>query len=105
MQLSDYQYKIVYVPEKDNVVADFLSRMQNELEECDYDKWNELQLALIHDRGEADVKGNVWNKEYEADQTLSDVKVGCVVARQELLAAFLDSRLRIQVRNKGGEAI
>ncbi|KAJ1171113.1 hypothetical protein NDU88_002984 [Pleurodeles waltl] len=51
------------------------ARMADEIEECEDNKWNEFQIALVHDSGEAAIKGDVQNKEYEVvDDTLSDVK-------------------------------
>ncbi|KAJ1124429.1 hypothetical protein NDU88_002890 [Pleurodeles waltl] len=43
-------------------------------EECEDDKWNEFEIPLVNDSVEATIKGDVWNKENEADKILSDVK-------------------------------
>ena len=42
VRLKDYSYKIVYVTGKENVIADFLSRMPKQMMECEDEVWNEF---------------------------------------------------------------
>lgn len=73
MRMKDYVYSIVYVPGKENLMADCLSRLPNPLAVCEDDPWNDFKVALIHDSGLPAIEWKVWENKHLEDKVLLEV--------------------------------
>ncbi|KAJ1094284.1 hypothetical protein NDU88_007362 [Pleurodeles waltl] len=74
MRLQDFVYNIEYVPGRNNVLADYLSRMPTEILEWDADVAEELQIALIHDDEALSIKEEPIKKR-NVDDFLEDIRM------------------------------
>lgn len=73
MRLQDFIYSIVYVPGKENVTADFLSRMPLPIKEDIRNEWDNFQIALVHDEGSMPIGKAVWCEECKKYDILQSV--------------------------------
>lgn len=73
IRMREYNYKMMFVPGKDNVLADCLSRLPSPLEQCVEDPWGEFNIALILDSGEPAPTREEWLNEQCRDQELQVV--------------------------------
>lgn len=51
MRLQDFIYSVICVPSKENITADFLSRMPLPIKEDTHNEWDDFQITLVHDEG------------------------------------------------------
>lgn len=73
MRMKDYTYKILYVPAKDNLKADFLSRLPNPVEVCEEDPWIDYKVALVHDSGLSAIEHKDWIEKHSEDKVLLEI--------------------------------
>lgn len=73
IRMQDFIHKVVYLPGKDNILADCLSRLPLRLEECEDDNYDDFQVAFVHDDGGCAVSRE-WAMECNEDDILQFVK-------------------------------
>ncbi|KAJ1150792.1 hypothetical protein NDU88_003581 [Pleurodeles waltl] len=73
MRLQDFLYNVTYVPDKDNVSADFLSRVSFRGKDGTESEWDNYHIAWIHDEDIPFIDKKSWVEEYSKDVIVQEV--------------------------------